>query len=107
MPASADCVSASAATTRHAEASSQDGRGQVHLWALGDVTGVALFTHVANYQGRVVADNMLGRPRAASYHGIPRVVFADPEIAAAGLTAAQARARGMNTAAAEIILAEA
>jgi pyruvate/2-oxoglutarate dehydrogenase complex dihydrolipoamide dehydrogenase (E3) component len=26
------------------------------LWALGDVTGVALFSHVAKYQGRVVAD---------------------------------------------------
>jgi len=77
------------------------------LWALGDVTGVALFTHVANYQGRVVADNILGRPRAASYHGIPRVVFADPEIAAAGLTTAQARARGIDTATAEISLAEA
>jgi pyruvate/2-oxoglutarate dehydrogenase complex dihydrolipoamide dehydrogenase (E3) component len=77
------------------------------LWALGDVTGVALFTHVANYQGRVVADNILGRPRSASYDGIPRVVFADPEIAAAGLTAAQAHARGIDTAAAEISLAEA
>ena len=77
------------------------------LWALGDVTGVALFTHVAMYQGRVVADNILGRGRAASYDGIPRVVFADPEIAAAGLTVAQARRRGIDTAAAETDLADA
>jgi len=77
------------------------------LWALGDVTGVALFTHVAMYQGRVVADNILGRDRAASYDGIPRVVFADPEIAAAGLTAAQARRRGIDTAAAGTSLADA
>jgi pyruvate/2-oxoglutarate dehydrogenase complex dihydrolipoamide dehydrogenase (E3) component len=77
------------------------------LWALGDVTGVALFTHVAMYQGRVVADNILGRHRAASYDGIPRVVFADPEIAAAGLTAARARRRGIDTAAAETSLADA
>ena len=76
------------------------------LWAVGDVTGVALFTHVAMYQGRVVADNILGRERAASYEGIPRVVFADPEIAAVGLTAAQARARGISAAAAEISLAD-
>jgi len=76
------------------------------LWALGDVTGVALFTHVAMYQGRVVADNILGRERAASYHGIPRVVFADPEIAATGYTAAQARDRGIDAAATEVALAD-
>jgi pyruvate/2-oxoglutarate dehydrogenase complex dihydrolipoamide dehydrogenase (E3) component len=86
-----------------------DGRCQAGpgLWAAGDVTGVALFTHVAMYQGRVVADNILGRVRAASYEGIPRVVFADPEIAAVGLTAAQAAARGIGTAAAEISVADA
>jgi dihydrolipoamide dehydrogenase len=72
------------------------------LWALGDVTGIALFTHVAKYQGRVVADNILGRERVASYAGIPRVVFADPEIAAVGLTADRARQSGMGIATAEI-----
>lgn len=82
----------------------QAGRG---LWALGDVTGIALFTHVATYQGRVVADNILGRDRAASYEGIPRVIFADPEIAAVGLTTTQAVSRGINPAAAEISLADA
>ncbi len=76
------------------------------LWAVGDVTGVALFTHVAKYQGRVVADNILGRGRAASYEGIPRVVFADPEIAAVGLTAAQAASRGISTATAEMSVAD-
>lgn len=60
-------------------------RAAAGLWALGDVTGVALFTHVATYQGRVVADNIVGRTRTARYEGIPRVVFADPEIAAVGL----------------------
>jgi dihydrolipoamide dehydrogenase len=71
------------------------------------VTGVALFTHVAMYQGRIVTDNILGRDRTASYCGIPRVVFADPEIAAAGLTTAQARARGIDAPTAEISLADA
>src|SRR5258708_3084498 len=59
------------------------------------------------FQGRVVADNILGRQRTASYHGIPRVVFADPEIAAAGLTTAQARSRGIDAVTAEISLADA
>jgi dihydrolipoamide dehydrogenase len=82
-------------------------RAAERLWAVGDVTGVALFTHVANYQGRVVADNILGRDRAASYHGIPRVVFADPEIAAAGYTARQARGRGIDAVTAEVTLPDA
>ena len=76
------------------------------LWALGDVTGVALFTHVAMYQGRIVADNIIGRPRQAHYGGIPRVIFADPEIAAVGLTEAQARRAGIDLITAEIDLAE-
>jgi pyruvate/2-oxoglutarate dehydrogenase complex dihydrolipoamide dehydrogenase (E3) component len=77
------------------------------LWAIGDVTGISMFTHVATYQGRVAADNILGRDRAATYEGIPRVVFADPEIAAVGLTAAQAAARGINAATAEISIPDA
>ena len=76
------------------------------VWALGDVTGVALFTHVAMYQARVVADNICGRPRQSSYQGIPRVIFADPEIAAVGLTAVAARAAGIDAVSAEIDLAE-
>jgi dihydrolipoamide dehydrogenase len=81
------------------------GRAADGVWALGDVTAVMPFTHVAKYQGRIVAEAILGRPRPAGYDGIPRVVFADPEIAAAGLTAPQADARGLRTATAEIDLA--
>ena len=64
------------------------------LWAIGDVTGQAMFTHVAKYQARVVADTILGKPRSAHYEGIPRVVFADPEIAAVGITTTQAHHAG-------------
>jgi pyruvate/2-oxoglutarate dehydrogenase complex dihydrolipoamide dehydrogenase (E3) component len=73
-------------------------------WAVGDVTGVALFTHVAQYQGRVVADNILGKERKASYRGVPRVVFSDPEVAACGLTEEQAREQGIDVAAADLDL---
>jgi dihydrolipoamide dehydrogenase len=76
------------------------------LWALGDVTGIMPFTHVAKYQGRVVADCILGRTRAARYDGIPRVVFADPEIAAVGLTGEQAGERGIETVSATVDLPE-
>jgi pyruvate/2-oxoglutarate dehydrogenase complex dihydrolipoamide dehydrogenase (E3) component len=76
------------------------------LWALGDATAVMPFTHVAKYQGRIVADAIVGRAHPARYDGIPRVVFADPEIAAAGLTQAQAEDQGLRTAAVEVDLAE-
>src|SRR5260370_20738599 len=79
-------------------------RAAAGVWAVGDVTGVSLFTHVATYQGRVVADNILGRERTASYQAIPRVVFPDPEIAAVGLTTRQARAGGIALAATHVPL---
>jgi dihydrolipoamide dehydrogenase len=61
------------------------------VWACGDCTGVALFTHVAKYQARIAMADMAGRPRDADYRAIPRVIFTDPEVAAVGLTEAQAR----------------
>ncbi|MFS8521010.1 MAG: NAD(P)/FAD-dependent oxidoreductase, partial [Micromonosporaceae bacterium] len=72
------------------------------LWAVGDVTGVALFTHVAKYQARVAADTILGRPRRADYTAVPRVVFAQPEIAAVGLSTVRAAERGIATVATEL-----
>ncbi len=76
------------------------------LWAVGDVTGVMPFTHVAKYQGRIVASNILGKAARADYRSIPRVVFSDPEIAAAGLTEQQARERGLDVATATVNLPE-
>jgi pyruvate/2-oxoglutarate dehydrogenase complex dihydrolipoamide dehydrogenase (E3) component len=54
------------------------------LWALGDVTGVRLLTHVGKYQGEIVAANILGEPREASYEAIPDVVYTDPQAASVG-----------------------
>ncbi|HEX6359260.1 NAD(P)/FAD-dependent oxidoreductase [Actinophytocola sp.] len=54
------------------------------LWAIGDVTGLWQLTHVGEYQARVVAANILGHPRAASYEAVPRVAFCDPQAAAVG-----------------------
>jgi pyruvate/2-oxoglutarate dehydrogenase complex dihydrolipoamide dehydrogenase (E3) component len=65
------------------------------------------FTHVAKYQARVVADNILGRIRPASYQGIPRVIFSDPEIAAAGLRTEQAQQAGIEVATSRVDLANA
>ena len=82
-------------------------RAADNVWAIGDVTGIMPFTHVAKYQGRIVADAILGNPRTASYDGIPRVVFGDPEIAAAGLTKKQADQHGLKTVGTELDLASA
>jgi pyruvate/2-oxoglutarate dehydrogenase complex dihydrolipoamide dehydrogenase (E3) component len=54
------------------------------IWAIGDVTGLWLLTHVGEYQGRVVASNILGRPREAHYDAVPRIVYCDPQAAAVG-----------------------
>lgn len=77
------------------------------VWALGDVTGVMPFTHVAMYMGRVIADNIAGTERVARYDGIPRVVFTDPEVAAVGLTTQQADDQGFSHVSAEVDLARA
>jgi pyruvate/2-oxoglutarate dehydrogenase complex dihydrolipoamide dehydrogenase (E3) component len=61
-------------------------RAGERLWAIGDVTGVWPLTHVGKYQGDVVAANILGEPREADYDAVPRVVFTDPQAAAAGAT---------------------
>ncbi len=80
-------------------------RAGAGLWAIGDVTGVSQFTHVAKYQARVACDNILGKTRVADYRAIPRVVFCDPEVAAVGLTAEQARAEDKQVATATVDLA--
>lgn len=59
-------------------------RAGEQLWAVGDATGVRLLTHVGEYQGEVVASNILGESREAHYEAIPDVVFTDPQAAAVG-----------------------
>ncbi len=67
------------------------------LWAVGDVTGVAGFTHVAVYQGRIAAADILGREHPpADYTAVPRVTFTDPEVASVGLSERAARERGID-----------
>jgi dihydrolipoamide dehydrogenase len=76
------------------------------VWAIGDVTGVAPFTHVAKYQARIACADIGGESVAADYSAVPRVVFSDPEIAAVGLTEAQATAQELDVAIARVELPE-
>ncbi len=59
------------------------------LWAVGDVTGILQLTHVGEYQGEIVASNLLGEAREAHYEAVPRVTYTDPQAAAVGATEAK------------------
>jgi dihydrolipoamide dehydrogenase len=71
--------------------------GSDWLYAIGDVNGRALLTHMGKYQARVAADNILGEDASATCDktGSPRVVFTDPQVAAVGLTLDGAREAGI------------
>ena len=56
------------------------------VWAIGDVNGVALFTHVGKYQARVAAADVAGRPAKADYRAVPAGIFTDPEVGTVGRT---------------------
>ena len=67
------------------------------IWAMGDVTGKGMFTHIAGYQSTIIAADILGLDHApARYDTLPRATFTDPEVGAVGLTEAGARAAGLD-----------
>jgi pyruvate/2-oxoglutarate dehydrogenase complex dihydrolipoamide dehydrogenase (E3) component len=58
-----------------------------HIYAVGDVAGPYMFTHAGIYQSRIAAHNLLHRQKVtADYRAMPRVMFAEPELAATGIT---------------------
>jgi pyruvate/2-oxoglutarate dehydrogenase complex dihydrolipoamide dehydrogenase (E3) component len=69
--------------------------GVEHVWAVGDVTGIAPYTHTAEYQGQLVAANLRGEDARAHYQAIPRAVYTDPSVVAVGHTEASARDAGI------------
>ena len=71
-------------TNAHGIAVDSQLRAGERLWAIGDVNGVWPLTYMGEYQGEVVAANILGEPRVANYEAVPRVVFTDPQAAAVG-----------------------
>jgi dihydrolipoamide dehydrogenase len=78
--------------------------GREWLYAVGDVNGRALFTHMGKYQAWVAAENVLGREVAVAAEdiGSPRVTFTDPQVAAVGKTLGQAREAGVEAKAVDV-----
>lgn len=74
------------------------------VWAIGDVTGVAGFTHVADYQGAIAVADMLGHPRPANYSAIPRVTYTDPEVGSVGHTDPKTMPHGVDLITAQVEL---
>jgi pyruvate/2-oxoglutarate dehydrogenase complex dihydrolipoamide dehydrogenase (E3) component len=59
------------------------------VWAAGDVTGIAPFTHVGKYQGRIAAENVAGGEARADYRAVPSSIFTDPQVASVGDTSGE------------------
>lgn len=70
--------------------------GADRVWAAGDVTGCAPFTHTANYQARAFPDALLGRPSSTDYHAIPPAVYTAAAVYCVGLTPDQAHEQGID-----------
>ncbi len=64
------------------------------IWACGDATGDLLFTHVGDYEARLVVADIVGEPWKRDYRVIPRVTFCEPEVASVGLTEPAAQEAG-------------
>lgn len=66
------------------------------IYAIGDITAIAMLAHVASHQGIVAAANACGQDVHLHYNAIPAVIFTHPEIAMVGLTAEEAKKKGLN-----------
>jgi pyruvate/2-oxoglutarate dehydrogenase complex dihydrolipoamide dehydrogenase (E3) component len=78
--------------------------GSEWLYAVGDLNGRVLLTHMGKYQARVVAEQILGNDVAATEErrGSPHVTFTDPQVAAVGLTLDAAKEAGIEARAVDV-----
>jgi pyruvate/2-oxoglutarate dehydrogenase complex dihydrolipoamide dehydrogenase (E3) component len=75
------------------------------LYAIGDVNGRALLTHMGKYQARIAADVILGSGGPCLIldgQRAPRVTFTDPQVAAVGYTLDAAKQAGLNVRAVDV-----
>src|ERR671935_2042316 len=62
-----------------------------HIYAVGDCAGYWQLAHTAFREGEVAAENAMGHDAVVDNRAVPRPIYTDPEIAAVGLTEAEAR----------------
>ena len=65
-----------------------------HIFAIGDICGQPMLAHKASYEGVLVAEVLAGQNRVYDAKTVPAVVFTDPEIASAGMTEVECKAKG-------------
>jgi dihydrolipoamide dehydrogenase len=66
-----------------------------NIYAIGDIAGGIMLAHKAHKEARIAAENICGQAAAFENVVIPAVVFTDPELAWAGLTEAEAKAKNI------------
>jgi dihydrolipoamide dehydrogenase len=66
-----------------------------HIFAIGDIVGQPMLAHKATHEGKVAAEITAGKNSVFDARVIPSVAYTDPEVAWAGLTENEAKARSV------------
>ena len=66
-----------------------------HIFAIGDIVGQPMLAHKATHEGKVAAEVIAGHKVEFQALAIPSVAYTDPEVAWAGMTEIEAKARGI------------
>lgn len=69
---------------------------QPHIFAIGDIVDGPMLAHKASEEGVAVAEIIAGQRPSIEYMAIPNVVYTHPEVAAVGMTEAEARGYGLS-----------
>ena len=69
-----------------------------HIFAIGDIVGQPMLAHKATHEAKVAAEVAGGHKSSFDAKAIPSVAYTDPEVAWAGLTETEAKAKGVKSA---------
>ncbi|MDD5328951.1 MAG: mercuric reductase [Sulfuricella sp.] len=66
------------------------------VWAVGDIRGGPMFTHIAWDDYRIVESQLIGDESRTTKRIVPYAIFTDPELGRVGMTEKEARESGRN-----------